>query len=121
MAAQTIPFATACADDQAVDVGPPLRRKGRASHEVIEDVSHSRSQWRLHKNGRNDGGPFRLPTSNDAEPGSPCVPEWQSVRLRSGGPSMTVKGIKGHRVDCFCDVKGQINADRFPVDVLRMG
>jgi hypothetical protein len=34
---------------------------------------------------------------------------------------MTVKGIKGHRVDCFCDVKGQINADRFPVDVLRMG
>jgi uncharacterized protein YodC (DUF2158 family) len=44
------------------------------------------------------------------------------VRLRSGGPLMTVKGIKGDQVDCFwTDVNGQINADSFPADVLQMG
>ena len=44
------------------------------------------------------------------------------VRLRSGGPLMTVKGVKGDQVDCFWnDATGQINADSFPVDVLQMG
>lgn len=43
------------------------------------------------------------------------------VRLRSGGPLMTVKGIKGDQVDCFwTDGNGQINADSFPIDVLQM-
>ena len=44
------------------------------------------------------------------------------VRLRSGGPLMTVKGVKGDQVDGFWnDATGQINADSFPVDVLQMG
>jgi uncharacterized protein YodC (DUF2158 family) len=44
------------------------------------------------------------------------------VRLRSGGPLMTVKGIKGDQVECFwTDENGQINADSFPMDVLQMG
>ena len=43
------------------------------------------------------------------------------VRLRSGGPLMTVKGIKGDQVDCFwTDGSGQINADSFPIDVLQI-
>jgi len=41
------------------------------------------------------------------------------VRLRSGRPLMTVKGIRGDQVDCFwTDGTGQMNADSFPIDVL---
>jgi uncharacterized protein YodC (DUF2158 family) len=42
------------------------------------------------------------------------------VRLRSGGPLMTVDGIKGDQVDCYwTDGNDQINAETFPIYVLR--
>ena len=54
---------------------------------------------------------------------SQAAPAFRSgslVRLRSGGPLMTVKGIKGNQVDCFwTDGNDQINEDSFPVDVLQ--
>jgi uncharacterized protein YodC (DUF2158 family) len=42
------------------------------------------------------------------------------VRLRSGGPAMTVDSIKGNQVDCFWTGEdGQPNAESFPIDVLQ--
>jgi len=60
--------------------------------------------------------------SNTQNQAAPAFRSGNLVRLRSGGPLMTVKGIKGDQVDCFwTDGNGQINADSFPVDVLQMG
>jgi uncharacterized protein YodC (DUF2158 family) len=42
------------------------------------------------------------------------------VRLRSGGPAMTVNSINGDQVDCYwTDSSGQPNADKFPISVLQ--
>jgi uncharacterized protein YodC (DUF2158 family) len=60
--------------------------------------------------------------SNTQNQTAPAFGSGNLVRLRSGGPLMTVKGIKGNQVDCFwTDVNGQINADSFPVGVLQRG
>jgi uncharacterized protein YodC (DUF2158 family) len=60
--------------------------------------------------------------SNTQNKAAPALSAGNLVRLRSGGPLMTVKGIKGDRVDCFwTDWNGQVNADSFPIDVLQMG
>jgi uncharacterized protein YodC (DUF2158 family) len=42
------------------------------------------------------------------------------VRVRSGGPAMTVHSIKGNQADCFwTGMDGAPNAERFPIDVLQ--
>jgi uncharacterized protein YodC (DUF2158 family) len=60
--------------------------------------------------------------SNTQKQAAPAFQSGNLVRLRSGGPLMTVKDIKGDQVDCFwTNVDGQINADSFPVDALQRG
>jgi uncharacterized protein YodC (DUF2158 family) len=42
------------------------------------------------------------------------------VRLRSGGPLMTVDSIRGNQADCFwTGGDAQPNAESFPIDVLQ--
>jgi uncharacterized protein YodC (DUF2158 family) len=42
------------------------------------------------------------------------------VRLRSGGPVMTVSSVNGDQVDCYwTDSSGQPSADKFPIYVLQ--
>jgi uncharacterized protein YodC (DUF2158 family) len=65
---------------------------------------------------------FASAPSSTQNQAAPAFRSGNLVRLRSGGPLMTVRDIKGDQVDCFwTDWNGQINADSFPVDVLQMG
>jgi uncharacterized protein YodC (DUF2158 family) len=63
--------------------------------------------------------PASLVTSIDARSAS-TFQRGDLVRLRSGGPLMTINRIKGDQVDCFwTDFNGQPNDATFPADVLQ--
>jgi uncharacterized protein YodC (DUF2158 family) len=66
---------------------------------------------------------FSGSASSNATMQSQNAPSFQRgdlVRLRSGGPLMTVAGIKGNQIDCFwTDLNGEPSADSFPADVLK--
>jgi uncharacterized protein YodC (DUF2158 family) len=52
---------------------------------------------------------------------APFLRSGNLVRLRSGGPLMTVVRIDGDQANCvWTDWNGQIDSGRFPVDVLQM-
>jgi uncharacterized protein YodC (DUF2158 family) len=51
---------------------------------------------------------------------APSFQQGELVRLRSGGPAMTVSSINGDQVDCYwTDPSGQTNVDKFPIYVLQ--
>jgi len=69
-----------------------------------------------------------VPAFSDPAPSPPTLQRWTApplrrgdlVRLRSGGPLMTVDSIRGSGVDCYwSDWNGQPNAQTFPIEVLQ--
>ena len=51
---------------------------------------------------------------------APALRSGNLVRLRSGGPLMTVVRIEGDQVNCvWTNWDGQIRSDNFPIDVLQ--
>jgi uncharacterized protein YodC (DUF2158 family) len=72
--------------------------------------------------------PLSIPAFSDPAPAgtatqnrtAPLFQRGELVRLRSGGPAMTVNSINGDQVDCYwTDSNGQANADKFPIYVLQ--
>jgi uncharacterized protein YodC (DUF2158 family) len=72
--------------------------------------------------------PLSVPAFSDSVPSNTVMQSQTAaslqrgdlVRLRSGGPLMTVGSIKGNQVDCFwTGMDDQPYADSFPVDVLQ--
>ena len=52
---------------------------------------------------------------------APALRSGNLVRLRSGGPLMTVVRIEGDQANCvWTDWDGQFEAGRFPIDVLQV-
>jgi uncharacterized protein YodC (DUF2158 family) len=72
--------------------------------------------------------PLSIPAFSDPAPSKTAMQSQTTasfqhgdlVRLRSGGPLMTVDSIKGNQVDCFWGgMDGAPNAESFPADVLQ--
>jgi uncharacterized protein YodC (DUF2158 family) len=66
---------------------------------------------------------FSQPAQTNTATQSQTAPSFRSgdlVRLRSGGPLMTVDSVKGDQVDCFwTSADDEPNAQSFPADVLQ--
>jgi uncharacterized protein YodC (DUF2158 family) len=53
---------------------------------------------------------------------APALRSGNLVRLRSGGPLMTVVGIEGDQVNCvWIDRDGHIGSERLPIEALEPG
>jgi len=72
--------------------------------------------------------PLSVPAFSDSAPSDTAMQSQTAaslkrgdlVRLRSGGPLMTVDSIKGNQVDCFwTGFDGEPNAESFPAAVLK--
>src|SRR5258706_6924688 len=63
--------------------------------------------------------PSNTATQNQA---APSLRSGSLVRLRSGGPLMTVVGIEGDQVDCaWTNRNGRIGYERLPIEALGPG
>jgi uncharacterized protein YodC (DUF2158 family) len=66
---------------------------------------------------------FSAPASSNTamqNQAAPALGRGNLVRLRSGGPLMTVFRVEGDQVNCvWTNWDGQIRSDNFPIDVLQ--
>jgi uncharacterized protein YodC (DUF2158 family) len=69
-----------------------------------------------------------IPAASSAASSNATLQSWNAaplqsgdlVRLRSGGPLMTVDSVEGNQVNCYwTDWNGQPNAQAFPLNVLQ--